>query len=780
LAEAIQAMNPMFDAFLRSWPFEPGVVLAVVLTGGIYLRGWLDLHHRNPGRWQSAQPIAFIGGLAAIFVALASPIEPFTAMLLQVHMLQHLLLMMVAPPLLWLGAPLFPLLLGLPGPIRAYWAVPLLHAAFLRRLFQKLTHPLTAWLLYAGATWFWHLPQTYELALRSDGWHYLQHGFFLGTALLFWYPVIRPFPSRPSYSRWLLVPYLILADVQNTLLSAVLTFSDRPLYSFYVDRPRLLNLSPLDDQAAAGVLMWVPGSVAFLVPLFVIVVRLLFGGAERSGLRATPKIASRGRVDLPIIGQPRSPIKPPTVDLLLTPLLGSFIRWRYARLSLQVPLVLLAALIVYDGLRGPQIGANNLAGVLPWIHWRGLVVLALLSAGNVVCMACPFMLPRTLARRLRPATHAWPAWLRNKWLAVVLLVVFLWAYEAFALWDSPWWTAWIVLAYFAAAFVIDGFFRGASFCKYVCPIGQFNFVQSLISPWEVQVRSPAVCASCQTKDCIRGRGNIPGCEMHLYQPRKSSNMDCTFCLDCVCACPHDNVGILARFPGKDLWRDPLRSGLGRFSRRPDLAALIVVLTFGAFVNAAGMVAPILESEDRFASLAGLPSAFLVKTALYAFGLFMLPAVLIGGSAVLCRWLGRLPESWLAVATRFAYALVPIGFSMWLAHYGFHLIASFDAVIYAGRRFAADVGWTSRVGGQWVPDCCAPVAQWLPRIEILCLDLGLLFSLYAAYRIAVAQDDRGSRALRMLAPWALLIVLLFAAGVWIVLQPMQMRGSLATG
>ena len=90
-------------------------------------------------------------------------------------------------------------------------------------------------------------------------------------------------------------------------------------------------------------------------------------------------------------------------------------------------------------------------------------------------------------------------------MAVVLVGLFLWAhYEAFALWDSPWWTAWIAIGYFTAAFVVDGFFRGAAaFCKYLCPIGQFNFVQSLASPLEVGVRDPGVCATCRTKDCIR-------------------------------------------------------------------------------------------------------------------------------------------------------------------------------------------------------------------------------------------------------------------------------------
>src|SRR5207245_4041978 len=140
----------------------------------IYGRGWLVLHRRSAQRWHAGRMAAFGGGLAAIFLALASPIEPFAALLLQVHMVQHVLLMMVAPPLLWLGAPLLPLLRGLPEPIRVYWGAPLLAAPPLRRLFGRLTHPLTALLLFVAATWVWHAPPVYDLALRSSGWHYLQ------------------------------------------------------------------------------------------------------------------------------------------------------------------------------------------------------------------------------------------------------------------------------------------------------------------------------------------------------------------------------------------------------------------------------------------------------------------------------------------------------------------------------------------------------------------------------------------------------------------------------
>jgi cytochrome c oxidase assembly factor CtaG len=798
-------MSATLDAFLRSWPSDPWLLIALLVSAGVYLRGWLALGRR---RWHGGHVTAFFGGLAAIYLALASPIEPFAALLLQVHMVQHLLLMMVAPPLLWLGAPLFPLLLGLPRPIRVYWATPLLSSAPLRRLFGRLTHPLPAFFLFVGVTWFWHLPRFYDLAVRSTEWHYLQHVCFLGAALLFWYPVVRPYPSRPRWSPWLLLPYLILADLSNTLLSALLTFSDHVLYPYYAEVPRLVGVSVLEDQSAAGVLMWVPGSVVFLVPLFSICVRLLRGPeadkeTRRQGDREITE-RPQARVPLTLIGSahpsislsPRLPVSlsefPVSLsgfDLLRVPLLGRFLKWRHSRLTMQLPLVALAGVLILDGLRGPQVGAMNLAGVLPWIHWRGLLILSLLAAGNFFCMACPFLVPRTLARRWLPTGRSWPRWLRSKWLAVVLLVLFLWAYEAFSLWDSPWWTAWLALSYFVLAFTIDGFFRGAAFCKYVCPIGQFNFVQSLVSPLEVRVRDPAICAACRTKDCIRGRDGIPGCELHLFQPRKAGNMDCTFCLDCVHACPHDNIGMPARPPGRDLWPAPPlprrregnvrggRPGVGPFGDRPDLAVLVVVVVFGAFANAAGMVGPVQAWRDSLGSLLGQNSPLLGTSLFYVLGLVVLPLLAVGGAAVLSRRWGRLTVSWFDMAMRYSYALVPLGFGMWLAHYSFHFLTSYDTALPTTQRFALDLGWAALGQPHWVAGCCRPVADWLPRLEILFLDLGLLLSLYTGYRISLAQSSRLSQALFALAPWALLMTLLFAAGIWVLFQPMQMRGTL---
>lgn len=765
-------MSPTLDAFLRSWPFDPWLIVLLVLPAVVYLRGWMLLRRRDPDRWHAGQLGAFLGGLAVFFLALASPIEPFAALLLQVHMAQHLLLMMFAPPLLWLGAPLFPLLRGLPQPMRVYWIAPLLRSRSLRWLCERLTHPSMALPLFVAATWLWHVPAMYEMALQSNGWHYLQHACFLGTGLLFWYPVVRPYPSRPSWSLWLLIPYLLLADVQNTALSALLTFANRVLYPYYETVPRIGGVSALEDQATAGVLMWVPGSLVFLLPLFGIGVGLMAGGKGRCrsarGTTAPARLAgpTRARLPLPLVEKASCT---PSFDALRLPLLGRFLRWRHARVAMQVPLLALAGVLIWDGLRGPQVGSMNLAGVLPWIHWRGLLILGLLAAGNVFCMACPFMLPRTLARRWLSTERVFPRRLRSKWLAVLLLVLFFWAYEAFSLWDSPWWTAWLALGYFVAAFVMDAFFRDAAFCKYLCPIGQFNFVQSLMSPLEVKIRDPQVCASCRSKDCLHGRNGIPGCELHLFPPRKTGNLDCTFCLDCIHACPHENIGILARIPASELWRDSLRSGIGRLSRRPDLAALVLVLVFGAFANAAGMVGPVVQWREEH-------SPFLVNAVFYFLALVALPLLTVGAAAASSRRWGRLTASWREMATRYAFALVPLGFAMWLAHYSFHLLTSYDTVIPATQRFTADLGWTIFGEPRWLAGCCRTVGGWLPRLEILTLDMGLLLSLYTGYRIALAESSYLGRAMKVLLPWVLLMLLLFLVGIWIILQPMQMRGT----
>ena len=534
-------------------------------------------------------------------------------------------------------------------------------------------------------------------------------------------------------------------------------------------------------------------------------------------------------------------------DLLRIPILGRFLRWRHARTVLQGGMLGLAILLILDGLFGPQIAPRNLAGVLPWVHWRGFVVLALLIAGNLFCMACPFMLPRRLAKRLLPAGRPWPRPLRSKWLAVGLLFVFFWAYEAFSLWQSPWLTAWVAITYFVAAFVIDGFFRGASFCKHVCPIGQFNFMHATVSPLEVGVREPETCSDCATKDCIRGRyagtSAVPadrpavssmggggstsasgiatppgplaldsasgtvrlpevapppamaspsvgsahdepagrgrlvqnGCELWLFQERKVGNVDCTFCMECVHACPHDNVGILARVPGAELWRNPWRSGVGRLTERPDLAGLAVLLTFAAFVNAFGMVRPVQAVLQALGRALGSPPEALILLAFFAGALLLLPLLAMGATSASSRHFSGGQEKLTEIGTRYAYGLVPLGLGMWSAHYLFHLLLGGLTIVPVFHAYLEDLNLAAPGAPAWGMGPMIP-ETWLFPVQVLLLQGGLAGSLWVLLRIARREHGDTTRAKRAFAPWALLVTVLFATGIWLLLQPMEMRGT----
>ena len=268
-------MHGVGSGIAGSWGLDPWVVVPLGAAASVYVRGWLALHRQAPRRFGVGRLVAFLSGLAALAVALESPLHALGALLLQAHMVQHLLLMMVAPPLIWLGAPLSPLLRGLPRRMRRAWAGPLLAWPPLARLGRAVVHPAVAWVAFVLSTWAWHTPALYQRALASEAWHHAQHVCFLGTGLAFWWAVVPPWPSRWAWPRWALLVYLVFADLQNTVLAAWLAFADRVIYPAYEMVPRLWGISVLDDQAAAGAIMWVPGSVAFLVPAALCVVRML-------------------------------------------------------------------------------------------------------------------------------------------------------------------------------------------------------------------------------------------------------------------------------------------------------------------------------------------------------------------------------------------------------------------------------------------------------------------------------------------------------------------------
>jgi cytochrome c oxidase assembly factor CtaG len=771
-------MNSLAEAALKSWMLDPALIGAMTLTGLIYLRGWLRLRQQMPERFGAGRPLSFFACLTSIFLAISSPLDAFGNLLLIAHMIQHLLLMMVAPPLLLLSDPFLPMLRGLPAGISKHWLGPFLSWNALSRFGRRLTHPVVCCLGFVCTTIAWHLPPMYELALRSQTVHTVEHVCFLATGVLFWWPVIQPWPSKPQWPRWAMIPYLFVADFQNTALSAYLIFCDRVVYPTYAAAPRFSGMSALEDQAAAGAIMWVPGSIIFLVAVGIVTINVL--SSRRRAVRP-----SSFQIALPVLNHTlklesasmlkKSLSRQAGRDLLTIPFVGAVFRWRYLRRTAQTVMLLLAVITVADGLFGHQMSSMNLAGVVPWTHWRGLSIIAILIAGNFFCMACPFTLTRDLGRRVLPARWRWPKRMRSKWLAIGLLAVYLWAYEAFSLWDNPWLTAWLVIGYFVASFVVDGLFRGASFCKYVCPIGQFNFIQSLVSPLEVKARNLDVCATCTTHECIRGSNVQRGCELQLFVPRKSSNLDCTLCLDCIQACPHENVGLISSSPASQLIPDRSRKSFGRLARRLDVAVLALLLVVGAFVNAAGMVAPVMNWEQQLQNRFGLSSSLLVVTLLYTVAMLLVPAVVASSCVVVSRSLSGSSVRWQKLTSSFVMALVPLGFSMWVAHFAYHLFTGASAIVPVLKRVAGDVGIRLLGKPDWSSTGAMLPLEWLTSMQILLLGAGLLLTLYVCWRTASSFASKPQSAFGMLLPWAVFAVALYAVGIWILFQPMQMRG-----
>jgi polyferredoxin len=497
--------------------------------------------------------------------------------------------------------------------------------------------------------------------------------------------------------------------------------------------------------------------------------------------------------------QPRT-----ALDVLKLPVIGKILRWRYGRLVFQIPLFLIALLLIYDGFTGPSLASQNLATVVPWVHYRGLVIVALLVAGNLFCMGCPFTITRGLAKRLNKKERHFPKVLRNKWLSIGGLLGLFFLYEWLNLWSSPALTAWVIVMYFAASFTLELIFTESAFCKYVCPLGAFNFVYSTVSPTQITAQNLSVCHTCVGKECVNGSYSaaplilidqigingepdkththgaqgVLGCGTQLFAPQIKSNMDCMLCLDCVRACPHDNIALAIRTPGRELF-DP-----EAWPKRWDFSLLFVFLSFMALVNAFGMIPPVyglIEEIARVLHLKALGFSDLMTEGLVLFLLFVVGSIVIPlGLVLLASWLTRQLSSTVKKYSLrqtlgfFAPIFVPIGLGIWIAHYGFHFLIGAFSIVPVFQSFLIDHGIT--ILGQapnWSLTGFDPAVTGI--IQVIGLIGGTVGSFFLAQ--SIARRVYGKQQFMALLPWAFLILTISYVALQIFSQPMEMRGTL---
>ncbi len=258
----------MLEALLKTL-----VWLGLVTAGATYLRGRRRLRASRyaPPRWRLA---LYVLGLATIAAAVLSPLDDLAARRFSAHMGQHLLLIMVAAPLLVLGNPLPLVLWGLPAGARRAVGKTLRRGAPLRAALSALTFLPVAGVLHATTVWVWHVPFLYDAAAGHEAVHAVEHATFLSTAILFWWPIAEPAPRlRPGPHPGLQILYLLLATAQNTALGMLLSVPERAFYPHYVRLAPGLGISAVDDQMLGGGLMWSGGHM-YLFPILMILWRL--------------------------------------------------------------------------------------------------------------------------------------------------------------------------------------------------------------------------------------------------------------------------------------------------------------------------------------------------------------------------------------------------------------------------------------------------------------------------------------------------------------------------
>ena len=241
------------------------VTLVLIAVEFLYLRGWYQLRNAIPQLLSVWRLAAFSCGLFALWAIVASPLAALDHHLLTAHMAQHLILMTVSAPLILLGAPIIVLLDGLRKPFGRLVSEPL----------RRITHPVFCWFAGTATVVAWHIPTLFELGMRSMRWHAVEYACFFAAGILFWWPVVQPWPSLATWSPWGVPVYLFLATLPCDALSAFLTFCGRVVYPHYLSVHPLFNISPLGDQQCAGALMWVWATFVYLAPAAAVTIRTL-------------------------------------------------------------------------------------------------------------------------------------------------------------------------------------------------------------------------------------------------------------------------------------------------------------------------------------------------------------------------------------------------------------------------------------------------------------------------------------------------------------------------
>ena len=431
-------------------------------------------------------------------------------------------------------------------------------------------------------------------------------------------------------------------------------------------------------------------------------------------------------------------------DLLKMPLLGGFLRWRHFNTLLLAPTLLIFAFIVIAGFFGEQTTSNP-AILLTCILWWPAVIFTFFLVGRIWCTICPFGFMGDVAQKVATWNKKAPRILKNMWWRLGLFLGLTWMTTLFALDRVPRSTAYLALALTSGAVVLAIVYEKRVFCRYVCPVGGIFGLYSMTAPVHLAVKDKHLCQTeCKGKDCNAS------CDWFQFPAAMERGAECNLCLDCVRACPHDNLALNTRpFAGELVQFQPHRKSL-------DEATAVAAILGVSLLQTAVMLNAWQSWQPKLAAILHIPAGPVLYTVVFlGFGV-LLPLLLLGFISYLgTRGAVSRPDAFSALRT-YAYAFLPLGLGLHAAH-NFHHLFGEGGALWQGLQvaFARYTGW----GADAVANM-APATPMNPNVLYFLQWLALIGGLYLAYRVSTrlvaryASEQTG--AFRMALP-----VLLFA-------------------
>lgn len=465
------------------------------------------------------------------------------------------------------------------------------------------------------------------------------------------------------------------------------------------------------------------------------------------------------------------------LDLLNFRWFAAAARSRVFRFATRFVVTGLFLLIIAAGLFGNQNPALNIAPTLTWTVWWGALIVLILFAGKAWCYVCPWDALAEWTEKLAfwrktddglSAQLKWPRFVRNILIATILFVGLTWIELGFGVTMRPRVTAYLAIAMLLMAVVSALLFDRKSFCRYGCLVGRVSGLYALFASVEVRPRSAGTCTRCRSKECVTGSDTAYGCPTFLYPGKLETNTYCIQCMECVQACPHDNLAVNLRPWGADLASE----GKPR-TDEAYLALLMLAITgfHGLTMTPAWQR---LIDTIRDASGVGRVFGFSVGMALLMLGPIIIYALLVGISMQLGRDRSLQPLRYHDYFIRYAYALLPIALFYHIAHNMEHLLMEGPKVI----AMASDPmgwGWNLLGTARWViPPLISLDKLWV--IQVLLVLIGHVYSLWIAQKTSLRLFGNSRAAFRSQLPMLTAMIAFSVFSLWLLKQPMEMRTS----